>query len=117
MAELTQKLNKMLDSIKRRDYYRFDLIVPKKMFAKGKDFPIYNPDWEFDCTWESENTAFPVQDVTGIMLVANMNGKIRVGLIIEPYKINRFMVNFRRALEENECDFEVLPPLVPDEVI
>ena len=112
MGEKMPMFNEIVKNIAGiKEYYRFDLIVPKKLFGRGRDFPIYAPEWELDCTWESEKTTFPVHDVDGIMMVESLNGKVRIAVLVHKDMIDLFIKDFENVIKDYDYDFEISAPL------
>lgn len=104
----------VLDKIKsfgyQREYYRFDIIVPKKMFKRMpiKEEDIFCQDWSVGEVWDNPDNKFPIRYVSGINIVNINKETVRLGVLLDIDKLTRFVIEFDHIMRELEYDYEVV---------
>jgi len=99
------------------EYYRFDVIVPRTILGKGRKFKMFINDlFESKTGWFTKTCDIPMDCVEGIILIEDINSRVRLGLYILKPDIERFINEMWMILQEHADAVEILSPLEPDEL-
>lgn len=99
------------------EYYRFDIIVPRTILGGGRKFEMFvREGMENKTGWFAETCDLPMDCIEGIILIKDINGKVRLGLYILKPDIKGFINETWKVLKEHADVVEILPPLEPDEL-
>jgi len=116
--DFTQQIHKV-GKVKNStgEYYRFDVIIPRVVLGKGRKFEMFVKEgMENKTGWFTETCDFPMDCVEGIILIKDINGRVRLGLYILKPNIERFISEAWKVLQEHADGVEILLPLEPDEL-
>lgn len=93
----------------RNDYYRFDLILPRKLLGNGRKFNIFNRDaTDYDSGWLRVDCKIPLEHVEGAMIAETNGDHVIVAFIVPVEELRSFVDDLWEELKDFEYDVGVV---------
>lgn len=113
--DFTQQIHK-IGHVKNTtgEYYRFDIIASRTILGSGRKFEMFvREGMENKTGWFAETCDIPMDCIEGIILIEDIDGRVRLGLYILKPDIKRFINEMWMVLQEHADTVEIVLPLGP----